>query len=191
MAVFFKDIKHPGQLPPVVVINLKLEILTESYRWLFFLVLWLHFDYVIMSAMASQITSLRIVYSSVYSGADQRKYQSSASMAFVSGIHRWLVKSPHKGPVTQKMFPFDDVIMRFHHLFTRSGRWCWWLFASVPAGIYDAQYWTVCCDPVNDYSTAKCKNCFQPSESTWILSLVSATYMSVHQFELSQILYAK
>ena len=52
---------------------------------------------VIMGAMASQITSLKIVYSTVYSGADQRKHQSSESLAFVRGIHRWPVKSPHKG----------------------------------------------------------------------------------------------
>ena len=64
-----------------------------------------------MSAMASQITSLTSVYSTVYSGADQRKLQSSASLAFVWGIHRWLVNSPQKGPLTRKMFPFDDVIM--------------------------------------------------------------------------------
>ena len=57
-----------------------------------------------MGAMASQITSLTIVYSTVYSGADQRKHQSSASLAFVRGIHRWLVNSPHKCPVTRKCF---------------------------------------------------------------------------------------
>ena len=45
-------------------------------------------NYVIMSAMASQITSLTIVYSTVYSGADRRKHRSSASLAFVRGIHR-------------------------------------------------------------------------------------------------------
>ena len=61
--------------------------------------------------MASQITSLTIVYSSDYSGADQRKYQSSASLAFVRGIQRWPMNSPHKWPVTRKMFPFDDVII--------------------------------------------------------------------------------
>ena len=61
-----------------------------------------------MGAMASQATSLTIVYLTVYSGTEQRKHQSSASLAFVRGIHRW---PPHKGPVTQKMFPFDDVIM--------------------------------------------------------------------------------
>ena len=66
---------------------------------------------VIMGAMASQITSLKIVYSNVYSGTDERKYQSVALLAFVRGIHQWLVNSPHKGPETQKMFPFDDVIM--------------------------------------------------------------------------------
>ena len=40
-----------------------------------------------------------------------KKYQSSASLAFVRGIHRWSVNSPHKGPVTRKMFPFHNVIM--------------------------------------------------------------------------------
>ena len=64
-----------------------------------------------MRANAYQITSLTIVYSAVYVGADQRKYQSSASLALVLGIHRRPVNSPHKWPVTRKMFPFDDVIM--------------------------------------------------------------------------------
>ena len=62
-----------------------------------------------MGAIASQITSLTIVYSTVYSDADQRKHQSSVSLAFVRGIHR---NSPHKWPVTWKMFPFDEVIMK-------------------------------------------------------------------------------
>ena len=47
----------------------------------------------------------------LYSGEVQRKHQSSASLAFVRRIHRWLVNSPHQWPVTRKMFPFDDVIM--------------------------------------------------------------------------------
>ena len=64
-----------------------------------------------MSTITSKITSFTIVYSTVYSGADQRKHQSSASLAFVRGIHRGPVNSPHKWPVTRKMFPFDDVIM--------------------------------------------------------------------------------
>ena len=65
-----------------------------------------------MDTMSSQITSLTIVYSTVYSDADQRTYQSSASLAFVRGIHRGPVNYPHKWPVTPKMFPFDDVIMK-------------------------------------------------------------------------------
>ena len=64
-----------------------------------------------MCTMASQITSLTIVYSTIHSSTDERKHQSSASLAFVMGIHRWPVNSPHKGPVTRKMFPFDDIIM--------------------------------------------------------------------------------
>ena len=64
-----------------------------------------------MSTTASQTTSLTIVYWTVYSGVDKRKHQSSASLAFVRGIHRWPVNSPHKGPVTQKVLPFDDVII--------------------------------------------------------------------------------
>ena len=64
-----------------------------------------------MGAIASQITSLTIVYSTDYSGAYQIKHQSSASPAFVQGIHRGLVNSPHKWPVTRKMSPFDDIIM--------------------------------------------------------------------------------
>ena len=63
-----------------------------------------------MSAIASQITSLTIVYSTVNSDADQRKQQSSASLAFVRGIHRSPVNFPHKGPVTWK---FDDVSMAY------------------------------------------------------------------------------
>ena len=70
-----------------------------------------------MGAMACQITSSMIVYSTVYPGADQRKHQSYASLAFVRGIHRSPVNSPHKWPVTRKMFPFDDVITHMKMLF--------------------------------------------------------------------------
>ena len=70
-----------------------------------------HYNDVIMDAIASQITSLTIVYSTVYSDADPRKHQNSASLAFVRGFHRGPVNSPHKWPVTLKMFSFDDVIM--------------------------------------------------------------------------------
>ena len=70
-----------------------------------------HYNAVIMSAMASQITGVSIVCSTVGSGEYQRKHQSSASLAFVRGIHRWPVSFLHKGPVTRKMVPFDNVIM--------------------------------------------------------------------------------
>ena len=72
-----------------------------------------HYSDVIMSVKASQITSLTIVYSTVYSGADQRKHQNSASLAFVWGIHWWPVNSLHKWLAMWKMIPFDDVIMMY------------------------------------------------------------------------------
>ena len=62
-----------------------------------------HYDDVIMGTIASQITCISIVYSTVYSGVDQRKHQSFASRGPVNSRHKW--------PVTRKMFPFDDVIM--------------------------------------------------------------------------------
>ena len=71
----------------------------------------LHYNDIMMTTMAPEITSLTVVYSIVYSDADQRKHQSSASLAFVRGIHRGPVNSPHKWPVTRKVFPFGDVIM--------------------------------------------------------------------------------
>ena len=88
----------------------------QAHHW------WLqnYYTEVIMSLMASHITSLTTVYSIFYSDADQRKHQSSASLAFVWGIHRGPVNSPHKWPVTRKMLPFDDVIMytSFLHHYT-------------------------------------------------------------------------
>ena len=73
--------------------------------------LHLHYHDIIMSMMVSQITGISIVCSTVGSGADQRKHQSAVSLAFVCGIQWWPVSSPHKRPVTRKMFPFYDVIM--------------------------------------------------------------------------------
>ena len=70
-----------------------------------------HYNDVMVDSIRSQITSLTIVYSIVYSDADQRKHQSNASLVFVRLIHRGPVNSPHKWPVTRKMFPFHDVIM--------------------------------------------------------------------------------
>ena len=71
-----------------------------------------HYNDVIMSAMASQITRLTIVSSTVDTDADHRKLQSSVSLAFVRGIHRWPVSSQHKRPATRNMLPFYDVIMQ-------------------------------------------------------------------------------
>ena len=70
-----------------------------------------HYSDGIMSPRASQIAGVSMAYSTVSSGADQRKHQSSASLAFVRGIRRWPVNSPHKRSVTRKMFPFGDAIM--------------------------------------------------------------------------------
>ena len=101
-----------------------------------------------MGAMASQITSLTIVYSTVYSGADQRKHQSSASLAFVRGIHWVLVNTPHKGPVTRKMFPFDDVIMKLHQFISRNdwkanhNRFIWILLMIYWEYIYQTSSWS-------------------------------------------------
>ena len=58
-------------------------------------------------------TGISIICSTVCSGVAQRRHQSSASLAFVRGIHRWPGDSPHKGPVTREMFPFDDEIIQW------------------------------------------------------------------------------
>ena len=79
-----------------------------------------HYDDVKMTMLASQITSLMVVYSIVYSGVNQRKHQSSASLAFVREIHRGPVNFPHKWAVTRKMFPFDDVIMKMWQAIART-----------------------------------------------------------------------
>ena len=79
-----------------------------------------HYCDVIMGVISSQITSLTIVYSTVYLSADQRIHESSASLAFVRGIHRWPVNSPHRGSVTRKMFPFDDINMWTYPLLPRT-----------------------------------------------------------------------
>ena len=83
-----------------------------------------------MSAMASQITGVSMVCSTVCcSGADQRKHESSASLAFVREINRWPLDSPHKGPVTRIMFPLDDVAPKsycFHNIFLLRIWWGIW-----------------------------------------------------------------
>ena len=76
-----------------------------------------HYSDIIMSMMVSQVTSSTNVYSTVYSGTDQRKRQSSMSLALVRGIHQSPVNSPHKGPVMWKMFPLVDIIMRDYFVY--------------------------------------------------------------------------
>ena len=63
-----------------------------------------HYIDVIMTTLASQITSPTVVYWTVYSDADQRKHQSSASLAFLKGIHRdrWIPRT--KGQLRGKCF---------------------------------------------------------------------------------------
>ena len=100
-----------------------------------------HYYDVIMSGMASQIAGVSIVYLTFCSAVDEKKYQSSASMAFVRGIHRWPVNSPHIGPVTRKMFPFDNVIISLSV----------WLFGLVLRSVIQYNkndtliwYWMIC-----------------------------------------------
>ena len=75
------------------------------------IIVFFSYNDVMMSAVESQIAGVSIVYAAVCSGADQRKHQSFALLAFVWGIHRWPANSLHKGPVMRKMFPIDDVNM--------------------------------------------------------------------------------
>ena len=81
-----------------------------------------HYSDVIMNAMASPITGVSIFYSTVCSSADQRKQQSSVSLAFVRVIHRWPGDSPYKGQITRLLLSFDDVIMSNTLLLTIIGK---------------------------------------------------------------------
>ena len=76
-------------------------------RIVWFITTWDAAQVRIYKSPASRLFTQRFI-----SGADQRKHQRCASLAFVWGIHRWPVNSPHKWPVTRKMFPWDDVLMR-------------------------------------------------------------------------------
>ena len=104
MTSYFILIKHSNSISILLHLN---GCLNVSLWWPVFD----HYSDLIMSTMASQITGISIVYSTICSGADQRKHQSSASLACVRGIQQWHVNSRHKGPVMWKMFPFDDIIM--------------------------------------------------------------------------------
>ena len=74
-----------------------------------------HYGDVIVGAMASQITSLTIVYSTVYSGTDQRNIKAPRHWPLCREFtDDWWI--PHKWPVTRKMFAFDDVIMTVYDM---------------------------------------------------------------------------
>ena len=107
---------------------------------------------VIMGAMAPQITSLPTVYLTVYSGADQ-KHPSSASLAFVRGIHRWPVNSPHKWPVTRKMFLLHDAITRYGYTSvfhsTLNIRSYWSRYGRVFGGKITLSEWYPCLVPID------------------------------------------
>ena len=94
----------------------------QSFKWItisrvnymiLFHYAYLHYSGVIMSAMVFQITGVLIVCSTVCSGADKRKHQSSASVAFVGRIHRWTVTGgfPPQRASNAENISFDDVIM--------------------------------------------------------------------------------
>ena len=111
-ARWFSHIKSNLKCYCISIRQLIGHLVQDSGKW------WnvVHYNDVIMGAIASQITSLTIVFSTVYSDGDQRKHQSSASPGHwpLCGDHRGPVNSPPKWPVTRKMFPFDDIIMSNH-----------------------------------------------------------------------------
>ena len=95
-----------------VIVRRPRRLITGQFVWLY---CWNeHYSDVMLGAMTSQITSVSVVCSTVCSSAYHSK-QSSVTLAFERGIHRSPVDSPHKGSVTWKMFPFDDVIMITWH----------------------------------------------------------------------------
>ena len=128
------------------IIYLLIEAWCQRSWW----TLVIHYSDVIIGTMTSQITSLTTVYSTISSDADQRRHQSSASLAFVRGIHRGPVNSPHKWPVTRKMFPLYDVIMyyqldpqlktQWHHI-NKSGETFY--SRNMPFTVLSAKWWTV------------------------------------------------
>ena len=78
-----------------------------------------HYTDVIITTIASQITSFTLVYLIVYSGADKKKTSKLCVTSHCAGKSPGPVNSPHKWPVTRKMFPFDDYIMQLwttHHI---------------------------------------------------------------------------
>ena len=101
-----------------------------------------HYSEIIMGWTAPQITSLTIVSQPFIQGADQTNHQSSASLAFVREIHQWPMNSPHKGSVTRKMFPFDDVIMYINiYIYMQTRWWPSWLIYGNQLGHHRVYRW--------------------------------------------------
>ena len=125
---------HPGN---TTVLRLDIALIPAALCYSSWACRLLHYSDVIMSSMASQITGVSVVYSTVSLSADQTNYESSASLAFVRRIHRWPVDSLHKGPVTRKRIRFDDVIMNIScswqgvhkdtHCWKQARQWLSWL----------------------------------------------------------------
>ena len=99
-----------------------IEIVKQEYIWSYFHIISIENNINLSRSISITVLSewawwhlklpaSQLFTQTVYSGADLRKHKSSTSLAFVRGIHQWLVISLHKGPVTRKMFLFDDVIM--------------------------------------------------------------------------------
>ena len=98
-----------GRLLTCIILLIPDILLFVSPKWFCFHECGMSlYNDVIMSAMASQNHQSHDCLLRRYSGAAQRKHQSSASLAFVRGIRRWPMNSPHKGPVTRKMFITRD-----------------------------------------------------------------------------------
>ena len=106
-----------------------------------------HYDDVIMGSIASEITSLASVYSAVYSGADQRKHQSSASLAFVRGIHR----GPQRASNAENVFIWWRHHGRGHcsaglwiNPTLTQMAWCWVYATNQRWRHYIPHYWSIC-----------------------------------------------
>ena len=108
-----------------------------------------HYSDVIMGTMGSQITSLTIVYSTVYSGADKGKHQSTASLAIVRGIHWWLVNSH-----AQMASNAENVSIwwRHHACFTYG---MWWRYQALATCSLAQLYKTM----MTSYGNAFCTTC--------------------------------
>ena len=96
----------------------------RAYRLASYHLIMSHYNDVTVSAVASQITSLPIVYSTVYSRRRSKKTSKLRVTGLCEGNSPLTGEFPHKGPVTRKMFLFDDVIMCILFIETRCHTSC-------------------------------------------------------------------